>query len=106
MVKKKSVFYVMSVVIACIILSFAGYALPVTENLTRNVITSAKQLMEEGDYPRVMNINNSELDNFTDAVILNISSYHGEERLTEKIFANYQWYSVEGGVKQKRKDYI
>lgn len=87
--------YVICSICICIMLSVLGYAFPVTDILDGHVKESGRRLIEEGQYPAILDMYNSQLDNYTDALIINTATYDGGEPLMQRVFSNYS-YSVEG----------
>lgn len=75
----------------CILLSILGYLFPVTSTINKHVLESGEKMFREGVYPDILNTYNSELDNYTDALIINTTSYNGDEPLLEKVFSNYAY---------------
>ncbi len=75
----------------CILLSILGYAFPVTKTIQKHALESGDQLMKEGNYPDVMSLKNTRLDNYTDALMINIASFTNSSSLSERVFANYRY---------------
>lgn len=75
----------------CILLSILGYAFPVTKTIQKHALESGDQLMKEGNYPDVMSLKNTRLDNYIDALMINIASFTNSSSLSERVFANYRY---------------
>lgn len=81
------------VVLFCTVLGLimivGAYSLPKTKKLEFNIESSAEILLEEGIYPALFPWCTSQVDNFSDALILQEIIYDGNESLTEKAMMNY-----------------
>lgn len=71
------------------ILIVFAYALPKTESLKQNIVLSSELLLEEGVYPSLFPWCMSQVDNYTDALILHEIAYDGNEPIVEKALMNY-----------------
>ena len=91
MVLLSKIKYVLTTVFICILLSVIGYALPTNTIFKQHVAKSAYILDGEGTYPKVLSLYNSQLDNFTDALMINIAAYDGGESLLTKLSSNYRY---------------
>lgn len=66
------------------------YLLPM-EPIRDNVVKSIHLLLEEGDYPTYDGIYGyTTLENYTDALMLNIAAYDGDESVLERAMMNYR----------------
>ncbi len=71
-------------------LLYAANAIPVSA-VKKHALASAELLMQEGTYPWAIEGEfSSILDNFTDALMLSVAFYDGEESLTERVFSCYK----------------
>ena len=61
------------------------------DSMIRHVQESVPVLAEEGPYPQSASFRMSELDNFTDALILETAAYDGEESLLNKVLLRYRY---------------
>lgn len=81
------------VVLFCTVLGLitivGAYSLPKTKKLEFNIESSAEILLDEGIYPALFSWCTSQVDNFSDALILQEIIYDGNESLMEKAMMNY-----------------
>ena len=73
-----------------VVLMVLTYSIP-TEKIKDNVIQSATTFEIEGTYPVLSSSFTSQLDNWTDSIILLESSYEGEYSVLEKALINYRY---------------
>ncbi|MCR5635948.1 MAG: hypothetical protein K6F76_02035 [Clostridiales bacterium] len=82
----------------CICVGFglitAAYLIPY-ENTKDNLISSAGILEKEGARPTLTKYASSRLDNKTDAIMLKIAAYSGDESIIERAMMNYR-YTAKG----------
>lgn len=91
----KTVFkFVMIYVIAIIsgiVLLMAVYSIP-TKQMTENVVCSEEMLSDEGDYPEMVDgYKCTQLDNYTDKIMLGSAIYEGNESVIEKVIEVYRY---------------
>ncbi len=87
---RKSFFMVGIMFLTCILLSILGQFLPVTV-ISQNIIKSENSFSEKVSYPKeITNYRSAQLDDWTDAIILAIAGYDGNESVIDKSFANYR----------------
>ena len=60
-----------------------------------NVMQSQDIFVKEGIYPMALPLSFSQLDNYTDALILLESGYDGDESLIDKALLNYHYEKME-----------
>lgn len=76
--------------LVCMLFSIFGQFLPATV-IKQNVMRSKVSFSEKALYSKVIeNYDSSQLDDFTDAIILATAGYIGNESAIEKAFANYR----------------
>ena len=63
-----------------------------------NVMQSQDIFVKEGIYPMALPLSFSQLDNYTDALILLESGYDGDESLIDKALLNYHYEKMEDDV--------
>lgn len=83
-------------VIAGLLLLLAVYQIP-TKRVMNNVMQSQDIFVKEGIYPMALPLSFSQLDNYTDALILLESGYDGDESLIDKALLNYHYEKMEDG---------
>lgn len=95
-----AVFRCAALLVACVILGLslllAVNMLP-AEKLSQHVFQSIPVFEKEGDYPAVYSWCFSQLDNWTDATILKIAAYDGDETLLDRTLLAYRYNAEADG---------
>ena len=83
-------FFIPLTVVLCISLSALTHVVP-SSAVSQNVKDSLSSFSSQVSYPKIIQgYTSTQLDDFTDAIILNTASYAGEEPVLEKMAANYR----------------
>lgn len=83
-------------VIVGFLLLLAVYQIP-TKPIMDNVMESQDIFVKEGIYPMALPVSFSQLDNYTDALILLESGFDGSGSLSDKALLNYHYEKMENG---------
>ena len=82
--------YVWFTILICIFLSLAAQCFS-ADVIVKNIRLSEESFSEESSYPKIIKkYQGGQLDNFTDALILNIAGYKGDEGILKRMAANYR----------------
>ena len=92
----KDLLILLASVITGVVLLLLVYQIP-KEPIMNNVMESQDIFVREGIYPMALPISFSQMDNYTDALILLESSYEGTESLSGKALLNYHYEKIEDG---------
>lgn len=92
----KDLLILLASVITGVVLLLLVYQIP-AEPIMNNVMESQDIFVREGIYPMALPISFSQMDNYTDALILLESSYEGTESLSDKALLNYHYEKIEDG---------
>lgn len=90
---KKQLLAICAVISACILLTVIGQCLPISA-ISKNIMRSKTSFSQKVSYPKgIANYISSQLDDFTDAIILTTAGYSGEESAVDRAFSNYRVYA-------------
>lgn len=88
------------IIVLMVLMGFAlvlgGYLLPESKAYQKNKAESTQILLEEGAYPRLFGWCLSNLDNFSDSMIIQELNYSGTESALEKSVMNYYMADADG----------
>lgn len=91
-----SVLLIILMVMAGFSLVFLTYALPESKAYKEHKTQSVETLMEEGSYPQLLSWCLSNLDNFSDSMIIQELNYSGSDSVLEKSVMNYYFADADG----------
>ena len=74
------------------VLQFLVHTIP-TQKLSENIVKSSEIIQKEGLYPKILNFKLFQLDNFTDAMMLNIAASADSEHPLQASMVNDYWRS-------------
>ena len=87
---KKHWKWIFTAIVSCICLSIGAQCFPV-DIIKKNLQASVASFSEEASYPEIIrHYKGGQLDDCTDALILNIAGYDGNESVLIRAMANYR----------------